>query len=159
MKCNFCGSENFVKTKFPLESFGEGGASVSHEVDVYLCLNCGHYEFFSKTKVTRFYETQTWISNTEKEIENLRCKLLELQNPTVTQNITDKIQQVEAKLKSIDITIRQQQTLKLKLSKLRTELKNMPCDIRKIEEKIRHLESELKIRRSNFENEYKKCNI
>ena len=106
MKCTFCGNENIVKTYFPIISYGDGGADISKEVDVYFCLDCGHYDFFSKTKVNRYYETITWINDTEKKIENLHLKLVELQNPMVEQKVKDKIQRVETKLKSVDITIR-----------------------------------------------------
>lgn len=156
MKCTSCGNESLVKTYFPLTSYGDGGAYVLEEVDVYFCLDCGHYDFFSKAKVNRYYETLTWISDTEKKIENLRVELAELQNPMVTQQIKDKIQSVEEKLKSVDITIRQQEALKYKLFELNNELRNMPGEIRRIEEEIRSLDFNLNTKRHNFENEYTK---
>ena len=156
MKCTFCGNENIVKTYFPIISYGDGGADISKEIDVYFCLDCGHYDFFSKTKVNRYYETITWINDTKKKIEDLHLRLAELQNPMVAQQIKDKMQSVETKLKSVDITIRQQQALKLKLSELNNKLRNMPYEIKRIEEEIRSLEFDLKTKTSNFENEYKK---
>ena len=58
MKCTSCGNTNLWKTYWPLESYGDGGASLSRDVDVYLCLECGHYEFYSQKKykniMTRF---------------------------------------------------------------------------------------------------------
>lgn len=59
MKCTFCGNENLVKTSFPMESYGDGGASVSNDVDVYLCLDCGHFEFFSTKKANKYYGSVT----------------------------------------------------------------------------------------------------
>lgn len=156
MKCTFCGNENIVKTYFPIISYGDGGADISKEVDVYFCLDCGHYDFFSKTKVNRYYETITWIDDTKKKIEDLNLRLAELQNPMVAQQIKDKMQSVETKLKSVDITIRQQQALKLKLSKLDIELRNIPYEIKRIEEEIHSLEYGLKTKTSNFEYEYTK---
>lgn len=156
MKCTFCGNENIVKTYFPIISYGDGGADISKEVDVYFCLDCGHYDFFSKTKASRYYETITWISDTEKKIENLHLKLEELKNPMVEQKVKDKIQRVETELKSVDITIRQQQALKLKLSELDIELRNIPYEIKKIEEEIRRLEFDLKTKICEFEHEYTK---
>lgn len=155
MKCAFCGNENLVKTYFPIESYGEGGAVISNDVDVFLCLDCGHFEFFSKIMANRYYETLAWISDTEKEIENLHYQLAELQNPMVSQRIKDKIEKVNSQLKSIDITIRQQQTLRLKRSKLEVELRNIPTDIRSLEEKISHLEWDLRLKKDSFERKYK----
>ena len=156
MKCTFCGNENIVKTYFPIISYGDGGAKISEEVDVYFCLDCGHYDFFSKTKVNRYYETIAWINDTEKKIEDLHLRLAELQNPMVAQQIKDKIQRVETELKSVDITIRQQQALKLKLSNLGIELRNIPYEIKKIEEEIHRLEFDLKTKICEFEHEYTK---
>ena len=54
MKCTNCGNTNLVKTEFPLASWGDGGANIPKETDVYFCVECGHYEFFSPAKIEKY---------------------------------------------------------------------------------------------------------
>ena len=150
MKCTSCGNTNLVKTYFPMND-GAGGASVSNMVDVYLCLDCGHYEFFSKKHVNRHYDTAKWIRDTESEIDTLRRELSELESPVTTQKLNEEIKSIESQLTSLDITIRQQQELKTKLYDLKNKLSSIPSQISRIKEKIRRLESELSTKKYNFD--------
>ena len=151
MKCTSCGNTNLVKTYFPMASYGDGGASVSDMVDVYLCLDCGHYEFFSTKHANRHYDAAKWIRDTESEIDSLRRELSELENPSTTQKLNEEIKSIESQLTSLDITIRQQQELKTKLYDLKNKLSRIPSQISRIKEKIRSLESELSTRKYNFD--------
>ena len=151
MKCTSCGNTNLVKTYFPMASYGDGGASVSDMVDVYLCLDCGHYEFFSTKHANRHYDAAKWIRDTESEIDSLRRELSELENPSTTQKLNEEIKSIESQLTSLDITIRQQQELKTKLYDVKNKLSRIPSQISRIKEKIRSLESELSTRKYNFE--------
>ena len=151
MKCTSCGNTNLVKTYFPMDSYGDGGASVSNMVDVYLCLDCGHYEFFSTKHANRHYDAAKWIRDTESEIDTLRRELSELESPVTTQNLNEEIKSIESQLTSLDITIRQQQELKTKLYDLKNKLSRIPSQISRIKEKIRSLESELSTRKYNFD--------
>ena len=151
MKCTSCGNTNLVKTYFPMNSYGDGGASVSNMVDVYLCLDCGHYEFFSTKHANSYYDAAKWIRDTESEIDSLRRELSELENPATTQKLNEEIKSIESQLTSLDITIRQQQELKTKLYDLKNKLSRIPSQISRIKEKIRSLESELRTRKYNFD--------
>lgn len=151
MKCTSCGNTNLVKTYFPMDSYGDGGASVSNMVDVYLCLDCGHYEFFSTKHANRYYDLAKWIRDTESEIDTLRRELSELESPVTTQKLNEEIKSIESQLTSVDITIRQQQELKTKRYDLKNELSRIPSQISRIKEKIRRLESELSTRKYNFD--------
>lgn len=151
MKCTSCGNTNLVKTYFPMTSYGDGGASVSDMVDVYLCLDCGHYEFFSTKHANRHYDAAKWIRDTESEIDSLRRELSELESPSTTQKLNEEIKSIESQLTSLDITIRQQQELKTKLYDLKNKLSRIPSQISRVKEKIRSLESELRTRKYNFE--------
>ena len=151
MKCTSCGNTNLVKAHFPMDSYGDGGASVSNMVDVYLCLDCGHYEFFSTKHANRFYDAAKWIRDTESEIDTLRRELSELESPVTTQKLNEEIKSIESQLTSLDITIRQQQELKTKLYDLKNKLSRIPRQISRIKEKIRSLESELSTRKYNFD--------
>ena len=151
MKCTSCGNTNLVKTYFPMASYGDGGASVSDMVDVYLCLDCGHYEFFSTKHANRHYDAAKWIRDTESEIDSLRRELSELESPSTTQKLNEEIKSIESQLTSLDITLRQQQELKTKLYDLKNQLSRIPSQISRIKEKIRSLESNLSTRKYNFE--------
>ncbi len=151
MKCTSCGNTNLVKTYFPMASYGDGGASVSDMVDVYLCLDCGHYEFFSTKHANRHYDAAKWIRDTESEIDSLRRELSELESPSTTQKLNEEIKSIESQLTSLDITIRQQQELKTKLYDLKNKLSRIPSQISRVKEKIRSLESGLRTRKYNFE--------
>lgn len=150
MKCTSCGNTNLVKTNFPMASYGDGGASVSDMVDVYLCLDCGHYEFFSIKHANRHYDAAKWIHDTESEIDSLRRELSELESPSTTQKLNEEIKSIESQLTSLDITIRQQQELKTKLYDFKNKLSRIPSQISRVKEKIRSLESELRTRKYNF---------
>ena len=151
MKCTFCGNEILVKTSLPMESYGDGGACISNMVDVYLCLDCGHYEFFSTKHANRYYDAAKWIRDTESEIDSLSRELSELEKPSTTQKLNEEIKSIESQLTSLDITIRQQQELKTKLYDVKNKLSRIPSQISRIKEKIRSLESELSTRKYNFE--------
>ena len=79
----------------------------------------------------------------------------ELQEPTVLLSVKEEMKQIEQKLTSIDITIRQQQELKEKLKKLRITASDIPQKINQIESKIWKLEKEL----SEAEKKLKKLEV
>ena len=60
-------------------------------------------------------------------------------NPTSLE-----IQNLEERLKSLDITVREQQELKNKLSDLGAKIRRLPDKIRPIKRQIKELEEELK---------------
>ena len=151
MKCTSCGNTNLVKAYFPIESYGDAQASLSGMVDVYLCLDCGHYEFFSTEHVNRHYDAAKWIRDTESEIDSLRRELSELESPATTQKLNEEIKSIESHLTSLDITIRQQQELTTKLRNLKYKLSRIPSQISRVKDKITGLENELRIRKYNFE--------
>ena len=140
MKCTSCGTTNLVKAYFPLENYGEGGASVSKAVDVYLCLECGHYEFYSQEQVNAYKTTVSIIKEMEQKIANLRRDIENLQRSDAIQN---EIKVIETQLSSLDITIRQQQELKEKHYELTIKLKSIPSKISRNTSFINDLESEL----------------
>ena len=148
MKCTHCGNTNLVKTRFRIQ----GDACLSESIHVYLCLECGHYEFFSPGTIESYKNKLARIRNQELEIEQLNKELEELQAPSVIQNIQDEIDMLEKKLKSLDITIRQQQKFNERVYELRNELRMLPEKIRRNKSQIENLQSRLKFEKSNFEN-------
>lgn len=148
MKCTNCGNINLVKTYFPLS----GDASLSYEIDVYFCVECGHYEFFSPAKIEKYKNMLAWIRNRELEIEQLNKELEEMQNPLIFQNIQDEINMLETQLKNLDITVRQQQEFTSRVSELKRELQLLPNKIKLKKETISRLQSGLESNKRQFEN-------
>ena len=134
-----------------MDYHGDGGASVSNKVDVYLCLDCGHYEFFSMKKVEDYNKTLSIIKDMEQEIKDLQRKLEELQDPTVTKKITDEIERSYKKSKSLDITIRQQQELTSNIFELNRKVAEIPKEIAKIKKRISSIEVHIRTIKHNFE--------
>ncbi len=151
MKCTHCGNSNLIKTYFPLKSYGDGGAELSKEVEVYFCLECGHYELFSQAKIENYKNTLEWIRNTELKIEGLHKELEELQDPLTVQNIQNEINMCENQLKNLDITIREQQNLKDRVSTLKRQLQIIPSRITRTKDEVERLQRELNTKKYNFE--------
>ena len=87
----------------------------------------------------------------EQEIANLRRDVENLKNPDTVQKINDEIKVVEQQLKSLDITIRQQQELKAKRSELERNLSVIPSMIQSKLNRIHSIESKLSTIKHNFE--------
>ena len=151
MKCTSCGNTNLFKTRFPLESYGDGGASLSKKVDVYLCLECGHFEFYSMEKVTSYNDTVSIIKEMEHKIDALRQEMEHFKEPEIAQQLKEEIKAIEIQYNSLDITIRQQQELKAKHSELKKQLISIPREIERRKYSIEQLESSLRTIKYNFE--------
>lgn len=143
MKCTQCGNTNLVETEFPLQSFGDGGAKVPKETDVYFCLECGHYEFFSLARLQRRKTTLASIPNTELRIKVLLKELENLQDPSLIQSIQDEINMLEEQLKSLDITIRQKQEFEARVIELKRQLNEFPNKIKQKKMQIDNLQRQL----------------
>ncbi len=151
MKCTQCGNRTFIKTNFPLDSFGDGGASVSKTVAVYVCLDCGHYEFFSLTEVSDYKKAEHNIVSTENALEQQKRKLIELENPSTLQKVEEEIAAIESELKSLDITIRRKNELESKHREMRHKPELIKKEIKSTKERIVKLESDLQNQKQYFE--------
>ncbi len=150
MKCTQCNSCNLVKTHFPIASFGDGGAYISDKVDVYLCLECGHYEFFSLAKVADYSATKAWIENAEKELKQLKLNLAELESPDTLQSIEQEMESIQKQLQTLDITIRQKDELEQRYRELIHKPQIIKSEIGRIKSRIQRLESVLGTKKNNF---------
>ena len=74
MKCSSCGNTKLVKADFPMRCYN-GSPSVAEAVKTYLCLKCGHYEFFSTEKIAAYQEKATEIKDMENELDSLHQQL------------------------------------------------------------------------------------
>lgn len=83
MKCPSCGNTNLLKTFFSMDNNGE--VPLSNTVDVYLCLNCRHFQFISAKLANKYDEPITCVRDTENKRKSVRPKFDELQNPITEQ--------------------------------------------------------------------------
>lgn len=141
MKCTNCGCKKLIKTWTPFGYDGTDGYSYRDKtLVIYSCFDCGHLEFFSTDAVDEYKENIARKSSILIELGNLRKDLNDLENnPTSLE-----IQNLEERLKSLDITVREQQELSNKLSNLRAKIRRLPDKTRPIKRQIKEFEEELK---------------
>ena len=124
IKCTMCSSRELVEARFPVEVFFDSG--VSQPVVSYICSNCGHYEFFN----FKFVESYTEKKKYSDEINNclLQANSLEEQYNKATYKLMARKNEINEKLKDLDITVRTKM-------KLEDELKNIDDNIKIYAEK------------------------
>lgn len=74
LKCTFCGSLNMEKTN---DTWTEDNAFTRGKINTYICKDCGHYDFFSKSAAIVVKEnSEMKITQIKSEIELLEIQLL-----------------------------------------------------------------------------------
>lgn len=151
MRCTNCGCKKLIKTGTPFGSWGQDVTSYADKtLAIYSCFDCGHLEFFSTDAVDEYKKNISRKSSILIELENLRKELNELEDIEKAF----EVKQIEERLKSLDITIREQNELTEKLKVLKSQIKETPNKIvsshrmlnqkSNIKRKIKELEEELK---------------
>lgn len=80
-KCSNCGSKNLIKADGRYKPFEvRGDADLTFLCDVFMCAECGHYEFFSDSNVEEIKSLEEFRDSIRKEIEQLNGRITELQN-------------------------------------------------------------------------------
>ena len=143
MKCSCCGKTNQIKTNFELYDHCDGAPYIPDYVDVYLCLECGHYDFYSKIKVEEYKTMQSKIKALERKIEILNIEIEELESPNAMQNIDEQIKNLESLLNSPDTTEEEKEWFEIDCDKLIAKRKSIPKEINRIKKEIRKLEENL----------------
>ena len=149
-KCSHCGGNNLKKIQIPFGVSGDASLDVRVYVDnkslydhleVFICMDCAHIEWFSEKLVVALKEKDSRISQLNIELKTLQKRLLDEKETLST--IECKITETEEKAKSLDITIREQQILLGTLKTLKKESANIQYEIRTIEQSIRSLQNKL----------------
>lgn len=151
MRCTNCGCKKLIKTGTPFGSWGQDVTSYADKtLAIYSCFDCGHLEFFSTDAVDEYKKNISRKSSILIELENLRKELNELEDIEKAF----EVKQIEERLKSLDITIREQNELTEKLKVLKSQIKETPNKIvsshrmlnqkSNIKRKIKEVEEELK---------------
>ena len=146
-KCSHCGGSNLRKTRVPF--CGEGFsvcACVGHKylydpLEVFVCMDCAHIEWFADKLVDALKEHDSKISQLNTELEVLRAKQTEAQEKLSA--IDSKIAEAEEKSKSLDITIREQQSLLSSIETLNKERYGVLREIQTAEDSIYSLQGQL----------------
>ena len=153
MKCTQCGNEKLVKTSIPMENYGDGWSKISEkDVDVYLCVNCGHYELFSMKKVKDYENLVSQISEKRKLFEDLEKELSVVNNKENQETLKNRISTIKKQLNSLDITIRQQQELKNELRELELKEQSLPSSISFTEKRVREIRQDIQCMEDRLQN-------
>ena len=144
MKCTQCGCEKFVKTDSPFGVCGDAYATTRKTLTIYACFKCGHLEFFDTYTVDKYNRYKMIIESDTASLQTLRKQLAELENPDTKIELNNEIKEIEEKLKSLDITIREQQELTVKLHDLQVKARNLPNEIKKWKNEIQSKESHVR---------------
>ena len=143
MKCTHCGNKELIKASIPMKWEGHDLDISNIRAEVYLCLKCGHCEFFAMDKIAHYKETVSRIAELEQELKPLQKELSRLRSKGHYDSLNNRVHELEEALNSIDITIRQQQELEDKLCKARADLNGLDTQIGRLKSKIDPIISEL----------------
>lgn len=145
MKCTHCNKNDLTKIDIR-EIFDVGGDGYLREhnyIEVYLCDECGHIEFFDKRPIDRKIEKER-IQTEEKRIRdfyNEKLKVVyaqkeEIENSVEFKELNEKLVEINKQLESLDITIRQQQQLQMEADEIKSRIKNYKIKLDKINSEI-----------------------
>ncbi len=145
MKCTHCNKNDLTKIDIR-EIFDVGGDGYLREnkhIEVYLCDECGHIEFFDKRPIARKIEKER-IQTEEKRIRNFYNEKLkvvyaqkeEIENSIEIKELDEKLGEINKQLESLDITIRQQQQLQMEADEIKSKIKNYQIKLNKINSEI-----------------------
>lgn len=147
MKCTQCGCKKLIKLDNQSSLFltSDGESVMPRELTrIYACLECGHLEFFNSSRVEQYKRYLLKVKELPNEIETLRKQLATLEDPTYITNLQETVKQAEEQLKSLDITVRQQQELTILVYEKTEQIKNASREVKELQNKIRSLETALK---------------
>ena len=155
MKCTQCDSKSLTKINLEDLFYVSGDASLktSNTLEVYVCKECGHLEFFDNAINTKQKEEQEVIEKFDKELKILIEKRDFIKTGKLKE-LTEELSKVEKQLTSLDITIRQQQELKKQVRKLNAEIKKVNVEIYKIDTETKELEDKKKRALQEVETRY-----
>ena len=150
--CTNCGCKTLIRTNTPWWATGEVDNHVNPTLRIYACSECGHLEFFDTYALDKYNESTSAIKSIGNELQVLRKHLSDLESPMAISKINDEIKQLERQLKSLDITIRQQQEMQAKVRELQAKSRSIPNEIAKLKRQIEELERKLREAERVFEN-------
>lgn len=137
MKCTQCGCNKLIKVDSPFYTID---GMVRTSANIYACYECGHLEMFDPSSSRTYRSNVIDLEKSSTELDILKKKLVELDNPIVLKLLEDDCKAIEKQLSNLDITIRQKQEFESKLYELRLKIQNHPQEIKELKRKINELE-------------------
>lgn len=124
MKCSNCGSDEFVETPFPIDFVLTEGKVKSVNLKTYICLNCGHYEFFCKEVADELKNAYINIKDLCEEENRLTNEILNLSNEFEKKlnGLNEKKIELVKKAMNLDLTIREKNRLDDEINVLDKEI-------------------------------------
>ena len=123
---------------------GDGYVFAAKSTSIYACLECGHLEFFNSSRVEQYQRCLLKAKELPNEIAPLRKQLATLEDPAYIANLRETVKKAEEQIKSLDITIRQQQELTILIHEKTNQINSFPREVKGLKDKISRLESALK---------------
>lgn len=123
MKCSNCGSNNLKEVEFPVMVLYDSG-EVNKDIVTYICLDCGHYEFFNVKVAQTLKKQKDEQDKIENQVDNLLKEIdkLEYEYKKTINSVLISRDELLKKTANLDITVRE----KLKLDE----------DIKAIDDKL-----------------------
>ena len=143
MKCTQCGCKEFIESRL-LFNWGLSDYRTPSSVKVYSCFECGHLEWFDNSPADDYRSKTALLKKYTTELDQLKAQLAEKEKPETLGKLQAEYRENEAKLKSIDITVRQQQEIQGRQRLLQNLIRLYPDDVRQLKEKIRKLENDIR---------------
>ena len=138
MKCTHCNSTKLIKTDLSniFRIGGDGTITVSKTLEVYMCEECGHIEMFDSSLITKNKRTKEVNEHFDSMFLEQNEKKELLVNGEKNKSLHDELYRITIKLQSLDITIREQQELKLRVIDIKRELSLIENEISNIQKEV-----------------------
>ena len=145
MKCTHCNKNDLTKIDIReiFDVYGDGHFALHNYIEVYVCDECGHIEFFDKRPIDRKIEKER-IQTEAKRIRdfyNDKLKVLYAQKEEIEKSgefkeLNEKLGEINKQLESLDITIRQQQQLQMEADEIKSKIRNYKIKLNNIDSEI-----------------------
>ena len=160
MKCSQCGGIELAEVAFPQETslilteVGLVGETNAYEIknhvrcNSYICLNCGHFEFFNLALAEQIKADLKIIEDTKKNIDKIESEIANLNEDIVNKH--KEIDELESELQNLDITVRRINEIKELISGAKSDIVTIKGLIREKEMEINKLKQTLRIKNSKL---------
>lgn len=150
MKCTQCGSAKLIRKSVPLDVVGDARLEYSKTLSLYVCVKCGHFEWFDKSVVDDYNAKVLCLETSSIELAELK-KQLALSENEIAKKESECVE-IEKKLRNLDITVREQKKLQSRLLELQGDVRHYPDSYttRSLKQKIVTLENTIAIISDEF---------
>lgn len=157
MKCTQCDSKMLTKIDLRDLFYVSGDASLqkSKSLEVYVCNECGHLEFFDNALNTKQKEEKAVVEKFDNELNVLIEKRDAIKNSEL-KKLTEELTDIEKQLTSLDITIRKQQELKQQVEEINAKIEKININTFKIDRDIKEVEEKKKCALAEVSEKYRR---